>query len=215
MSTGLAVLLTTLATVGLALVALERGGAREVALVATLAAAAAAGRVLTAPIPGVQPVTVIAVATGATLGPWAGVAVGATAGLIGNSFLGHGPWTPAQMALWGLAGLLGAALRPLTRHVVGLVAVATVWGVIFGWGMNAWFLAVFGPELSVDALVISSGRSAPFDLAHAGGNLVIAAVAGPPLLRLLTRYAERVRVRVVIEPAEPPGRAPPPAPAPR
>ena len=37
------------------------GAAREVTLVATLAAVAAAGRVLLAAVPGVQPVTVIAV----------------------------------------------------------------------------------------------------------------------------------------------------------
>jgi len=200
--------------VALALVALERGGARELTLVAALAAAAAAGRVLTAPIPGVQPVTVIALATGATLGPWAGAGVGAAAALISNSFLGHGPWTPAQVALWALAGLAGAALRPLTRHVAGLAAVGLLWGVLFGWGMNLWFLATFGPEVSLDALVLASGRSVPFDLAHGAGNVVLALVAGPPLLRLLSRYARRVRVEVILEP-EPPPRGPPPAPAPR
>ena len=49
---------------------------RRSSLVATLAAVAAAGRVLFAAIPGVQPVTVITVAAGAALGPRAGFAVG-------------------------------------------------------------------------------------------------------------------------------------------
>ncbi|HXK13595.1 MAG TPA: hypothetical protein VNH45_03590, partial [Gaiellaceae bacterium] len=47
---------------------------RELAVIATLAAAAAAGRVLFAAVPGVQPVTVIAIVAGASLGLRAGVA---------------------------------------------------------------------------------------------------------------------------------------------
>lgn len=207
---------TTLAVLGVVLVlgfvALERGGggAKEMALVATLGAVAAAGRVLFAPIPGVQPVTVVCLVAGASLGPRAGLAVGPIAGLISNSFLGQGPWTPPQMALWSAAGLTGALLRPLCRRAVGLAIVGAVWGVAFGWGMNAWSLAAFGPELSWASLVLSGGRSLPFDLAHAVTNVVIALVAGPALVRLLGRYAARIRTEVVTPPPAPPARGPAP-----
>src|ERR1700742_5116039 len=62
---------------------------RELALVATLAAAAAAGRVLFGVVPGVQPVTVIAIIAGASLGLRAGVATGALAAFVSNFFLGQ------------------------------------------------------------------------------------------------------------------------------
>ena len=93
---------------------LETGpsASKEIALVATLAAVAAAGRVLFVAIPGVQPVTVITVAAGAALGARAGFATGAVAALASNFFLGQGPWTPWQMLAWGACGVAGAALAP-------------------------------------------------------------------------------------------------------
>jgi energy-coupling factor transport system substrate-specific component len=210
----------------LGLVALERGGvdgaaAKELALVATLGAVGAAGRVFFSPFPGVQPITVICLVTGAALGPRAGLAVGPIAGLLSNSFLGQGPWTPPQMALWGLAGLSGALLRPLCTRAAGLAVVGFAWGFLFGWAMNVRFLASFGPDLGRASFALVAARSAPFDLAHATGNAILAIAIGPALLRLLSRYALRIRTEVVIDgpdrpraPAGPTGPAPPAA-APR
>ena len=218
MSAGLIAVLVLAVMLGLGLVALERGGggAKELALVATLGAVAAAGRVFLSPIPGVQPVTVVCIVTGASLGPRAGLAVGPIAGLLSNSFLGQGPWTPPQMALWSAAGLTGALLRTVCRHRAGLAAVGFAWGIAFGWAMNVWLLASFGPEVSWASMVLAGGRSLPFDLAHALGNVVLALVAGPALLRLLGRYA--VRVRTIVTGPDPvpvpAGPAPPLSPAP-
>lgn len=210
MSASVTVVLIVLATLALGLVAVERGGggAKEVALVATLGAAAAAGRVLFAPLPSVQPVTVVCLVTGATLGPRAGLAVGPVAGLVSNTFLGQGPWTPPQMALWAAAGLSGALLAPVCRRPAGLAVVAAAWGPLFGWAMNAWYLAAFGPELSWASLSLAGARSLPFDLAQGAGNAAIALLAGPALLRLVRRYAGRIRCEVVS-----PAPAPAPAPA--
>jgi len=190
------VIVVILALIALGLVALERGGSgpKELALVATLGAVAAAGRVLFAPIPGVQPVTLICLVTGAALGPRAGLAVGPVAALISNAFLGQGAWTPPQMALWALAGLTGAALGPVCRTGWGLAGVGAVWGFLFGWAMNLWSLAVFGPEVSWAAFTLSGGRSLPFEISHAAGNVVLALTVGPALVRLLTRYRRRIRV---------------------
>lgn len=196
MSPALTVTLIGLAGAALALVALERapGGTQRLALVAALAAVAAAGRVLFAPIPSVQPVTVICLATGATLGARAGAAVGALAPLISNAFLGQGPWTPAQMALWAGVGASGALLGRAASNPLALAGAAAAWGIAFGWAMNAWFLAVFGPELSLEALLVTGARSLPFDIAHVVGNVLIALLVGPALVRMLGRYAARTGV---------------------
>src|SRR5436305_11044025 len=81
---GLSLLLVAFALLAVGAAWLERGpdSAKELALVATLGAAAAAGRVFFAAIPGVQPVTVIAVVAGAALGLRSGFAVGAIAAFV-------------------------------------------------------------------------------------------------------------------------------------
>jgi energy-coupling factor transport system substrate-specific component len=187
-----------LAILAVGLVLTESGPTdpRRLSLVAALAAAAAAGRVLFTAVPSVQPVTVIVVATGAALGARAGFAVGALTPLLSNMVIGQGPWTPGQMALWGLAGHTGAALPWVCTRPAGLAAVTFVWGWIFGWCMNLWELATFGPEVSVDAFAAKATLSVWFETAHAVGNIVFALTVGPPLVRLLQRYRARVDVEI-------------------
>jgi len=76
---GVATLLAAVAVLIAGFAWLEGGpvSARDLTLVATLGGLAAAGRVLFAPIPSVQPVTVIVAAAGVALGPRRGFAVGA------------------------------------------------------------------------------------------------------------------------------------------
>ncbi len=199
----------TLAVAGLlavvSLVAWERsaGGIREVALVATLGAAAAAGRVLFAAIPSVQPVTTICICAGLALGPRAGAAVGATAALVSNAYLGQGPWTPWQMLAWGLAGASAGFARRLLRSRRALVAFGAIWGFAFGAIMDVYQLATFGPVFSVDGFVVTHARALPFDLAHATANVALLAVAGPAVVRLLERHARRFHVEFIPEVVRP------------
>ena len=88
----------------------SRPPSQIVALVAALAAISVAGRVAFSPIPNVVPTTDITLIAGFALGPAPGFAVGALSGLVSNFWLGQGPWTPWQMAGWGLTGILGAAV---------------------------------------------------------------------------------------------------------
>ncbi len=81
--------------------------ARLVALVAALAALAVAGRLVLTPIPNVVATTDIVLITGLALGAAPGFAVGALAALVSNMWLGQGPWTPWEMAGWGMVGLGG------------------------------------------------------------------------------------------------------------
>jgi len=177
---------------------LETGSdaSKEIVLVATLAAVAAAGRVLFAAVPGVQPVTVIAVAAGAALGARAGFATGALAALASNFFLGQGPWTPWQMLGWGACGLAGAALAPVLRGRVSFAAVCFVLGFAFSAMMDIWFWVAFWPH-TWQAFTVVLAQGVWYEAAHAVGNVVIAIAIGPELRRLLERYARRLRTEVV------------------
>jgi energy-coupling factor transport system substrate-specific component len=172
------------------------GSTKELALVASLAAAAAAGRVLFAAIPGVQPVTVITVAAGVALGLRAGVAVGGIAALASNFVLGQGPWTPWQMLAWGGCGAIGALAAPLLRRRLPFALVCFVLGFVFSGLMDVWEWYSFYPHTWA-ALTVQLGRGVWFDAAHAVGNVVLALVAGPELRRLLERYGRRLRTEVV------------------
>jgi len=196
---GLSLLLVAAALIALGIAWLESGpeSAKELALIATLGGAAAAGRVLFAAIPGVQPVTVIAVCAGAALGLRAGIAVGGTAALVSNFFLGQGVWTPWQMLAWGACGATGAFASSLVRRRFVLAALCFVLGMAFSSFMDVWNWLAFYDQHTWETFVAVQARGFPFDVAHAIGNVVIALVAGPELRRLLERYGRRLNTEVV------------------
>ena len=171
------------------------GSARDLTLVATLAGLAAAGRVLFAPVPGVQPVTVIVAAAGAALGPRRGFAVGALAALASNFFLGQGTHTPWQMLAWGGCGFVAGLLRGWLTHRVAFTCFCFALGFAFGLLMNLWHWYGFYPHTAA-ALLLVLGTSFAFDAAHALGNVVLALVAGPELRRVLKRYERQLRTEV-------------------
>ncbi len=172
------------------------GSSKELVLIATLAAAAAAGRILFAAIPNVQPVTVTAVVVGVALGPRAGATTGALAALISNLYLGQGAYTPWQMVGWGLCGLIGGLGAPLLRRRVPLAVTCFALGFAFDALMNVWEWLSFYPH-TWQAFTALYARGIWFDAAHATGNFILALAAGPELRRLLERYARRLRAEVV------------------
>lgn len=196
MSAGTALALAGLVLLAAGLLAYERRAPdpRALALTATLAALATAGRVLV-PIPSAKPVTAVCLLAGICLGPTGGAAVGASTALLSNAFLGQGPWTPWQMLLWGLVGVAGGLLGPLLRRTPALVAAGVVCALAFGAAMNLWQLAVFGPELSLQAYVATQSAALPFDLSHSLATALILATIGPASIRLLDRYAVRLEGR--------------------
>jgi energy-coupling factor transport system substrate-specific component len=172
------------------------GSTRELAVVATLAAAAAAGRVLFAAVPGVQPVTVIVIVAGASLGLRAGAATGALAAFVSNLFLGQGIWTPQQMLGWAVCGAAGALLAPALRSRWVLAAVSAMLGFAFSASMDVWLWWGFAPHTPA-ALAAVVGRGLWFDASHAVGNVVLALAAGQELRRMLDRYGSRLKTEVV------------------
>jgi len=168
---------------------------RMVALVAALAALAVAGRLVLAPVPNVVATTDIALLTGYALGGAPGFAVGALAAPVSNLWLGQGPWTPWQMAGWGLCGLAGAALarlsgRRLSR--VWLAGACALAGFAYGALLDLSVMVTYGGEQSLDRYLALSGRALPFNIAHAAGNFALAFAAGPALVRMISRFRERM-----------------------
>ncbi len=191
----------------------SRPDARIVALVGALAAFAALGRIAFAPVPNVKPTTDIVLIAGFALGGGPGFMVGALAGLTSNLFFGQGPWTPWQMAAWGVTGLIGAGLArlagsrtarltrgcpdPATRSPIGrwpLALICFVVGYAFAAVQDVGDWVTYSDH-SAGALGVYVGKGTGFDFVHAVGCLLFALAFGPALGRSIARFAQRLSVR--------------------
>ncbi len=84
----------------------RRPKAREIVMIAMMAALAVCGNLLGYLAGPLQPGTALVIIAGIAFGPEAGFLTGALARLCANLFSMQGPWTPWQMFCWGLLGFL-------------------------------------------------------------------------------------------------------------
>ncbi len=186
----------------------SRPSARMVAVMATLAAVAALGRDAFVALPDVKPITAIALVVGYALGPLPGFTVGAIGMLASNMMLGQGPYTPWQMAAWGLVGLAGALLGRVSGRRMGrfgLALACAVMALVAKEIMNlyTWTLgAVHTPA----AFLLIAGQGLPYDITDTVASFLFGFAFGPELARLLGRM--RARMTIEWEPARPSTRPP-------
>lgn len=142
--------------------------AEEVILIAVLAAIGAVARVPFAGIPSVQPTSFIIMLTAYVFGGEIGCLVGMLSALASNLFLGQGPWTPWQMAAWGLMGLTTGISRhcPWIKSRLGMSLWGLLWGFLFGWIMNIWTVLTITDEPTWPFIVSIYGASFILDLGH-------------------------------------------------
>lgn len=178
--------------------------AKEVALIATLTGIAVAARLLVHPFPGVQPMTVIVIATGAAFGLRIGVSVGALGALVSNFFLIQGPWTPWQMVLWALCGAAGSCAASLVRRrfAFALLCALLAYGFSTVMDVSDWW---YRYAHSWAGLTVSLTMGFPFTLAHALGSFAIALAVGPELARMLERFGRRLHTEIIWDEPPAPG----------
>lgn len=172
----------------------SRPALRQLMPTAVLAATAAAGRVLFAPIPDVKPVSAIAIIAGATLGRRSGFVVGAVAALVSNFFFGQGSWTPWQMYAWGLVGYLGGVLAD--HGVLERRGALYVWGFVsalmYGAILNGYYVLGYVRPLTWPAVIAAFAAGAPLDIVHgiatAGFLAVIWGPWGRAIRRVVAKY---------------------------
>ena len=174
----------------------RRPSARMVSVVATLSALAALGRDAFVAVPDVKPITAITLVAGYALGPLPGFTVGALGMLASNVLLGQGPYTPWQMAGWGLVGLMGAALGSISGRSLGRIGLACACmlsAVVAKEVMNLYTWTV-GASHTPAAFLAVAGTALPFDVTDAVASLLFGLAFGPELARLLARVRLRLHV---------------------
>ena len=189
----------TLVVVALALALLlagfeaSRPALRQLMPTAVLAALAAAGRVLFAPLPDVKPVSAIAIVAGAALGRRSGFVVGALAALLSNFFFGQGPWTPWQMYAWGLVGYVGGVLAErgaLDRRWV-LYGWGLASGLVYGLILNGYHVLGFVQPLTWPAARAAGAASLPLDVTHGVATVAFLAAIWLPWGRAIRRVVAK------------------------
>ena len=185
---------------------------RQIMPVVVLSALAAAGRIVFAAAPSIQPVTAICVIAGAAFGRREGFMTGSLAAFVSNCFLGQGMWTPWQMYAWGLVGYLAGVL--FSRGYAGKVTSAysstvsstsrklrscisvCVFGFfasyLFSFIMNTWAVVGFGRGLEGASIFAIYAAGLAFDTFHAISTVAFLAILYPAwekkLVRIRTKY---------------------------
>ena len=174
----------------------RRPSARMVAVVATLAAVAALGRDAFVALPDVKPITAMALVVGYALGPLPGFTVGALGMFASNIVLGQGPYTPWQMAAWGMVGLAGAALAALSGRRLGRVqlALACALAAVGAKEVMNVYTWTLGASHTPAAFLAIAGTALPFDVTDTVASFVFGLAFGPELARLLARMRARMDV---------------------
>lgn len=158
---------------------------REILVLTSITAAAAASRVLLEPFPNVQPLTLMCLVMGASLGARRGMAFAVMATMVSNLILSHGLWTLFQATGWAAIAFAGSRLKLLDDHQVNMkrLVIASVFAsVLFGWWVS---LSVIGSLATFSDFGIYLLNGLPFDAIHALASIVSAVWIAPYLANLL------------------------------
>lgn len=178
---------------GLVIMEHRKMDVRKIALIAVMTAMSVAGRFVFAALPGFKPVTAVVVLCGMYLGADAGFICGALSALISNCYFGQGPWTPFQMLVWGIIGLVaGLSGKQLQKSRIALMIYAVAAGIAFSFLMDIYTViwAVGGWSWAYYAAAIVS--AVPYTVIYAVSNVIFLAVlsraVGKKLARVVNKY---------------------------
>jgi len=165
--------------------------ARELVILAVMAALAVAGRVAI-PLPNFKAITAIVMITGAAFGPQAGFMTGAISAFASNFFYSQGPWTPWQMLSYGIGGFVAGLLfyrKAFEKHHMTAMTVYGFLAVILLVGPVLDLCTVFttGSRITLSFVTAVLAAGFPHNLIHGLSCAVTIALLGKPLLRKLDR----------------------------
>ena len=177
--------------------------AREIMVIAVLAAIGVAGRAAFFMVPSFKPVAAIVILSGISFGGEAGFLVGCLIMMLSNMFMGQGPWTPWQMFAFGMIGFLAGILfqkgilkaRKLDLCIYGFLSVFLIYGGI----MNPASILMSYGYITKSSLIAYYISGAPVDLVHAASTVIFLWFMSRPLLEKLERIKRKYGL---IEPQE-------------
>ena len=169
--------------------------ARELLVIAVLAAIAVAGRAAFFMVPSFKPVAAVVIIAAVCFGAESGFLVGAVSMLASNMLFGQGPWTPWQMFAMGIIGFLAGILFQkgwlkagrMSLCVFGFLATVFIYGGI----MNPASLVMMSYAINWKNLLAIYMSGLPVDLVHASATVLFLWFAGRPMIEKL----ERIKIK--------------------
>ena len=158
---------------------------RSVLMLSSITLAAAASRVALEPFPNVQPLTVMCLVVGGTLGARRGMAFAVIATILSNLVLSNGWWTLFQASGWALIALAGSKLGVVSENKIQmkrLVLVSAISSLMFGWWVS---LSIWTPGMGAFEFAIYLLNGLPFDAMHVLASIVSAVWIAPWLCDLI------------------------------
>lgn len=169
--------------------------ARELVILAVLAAIAVAGRAAFFMLPQFKPVIAIVIVTGVCFGAESGFLVGAVSMFASNFLLSQGPWTPWQMFAAGIIGFLAGILfkkgrlkmKKLPLCIYGFFSTFFIYGFL----LDTASVLMYQSEVTLRSALPLYFSGAPFNLIHACSTVFFLLVGAKPLMEKL----ERIKVK--------------------
>lgn len=160
---------------------------REITLFGMLAAVTFGAKWVMAPLPNIEPVSLMVMIFGAVFG-WKAlfpVAVYVAAEIL---FYGLGPWNINYLYVWPLLAALAILMRNM-RHPLAWAVLSGVFGLMFGALCAPVDVFIGGVGYAVSKWV----SGIPFDLTHCAGNFVIALLLFTPLRNMTEKMYEKMQ----------------------
>ena len=159
---------------------------REILVLTSITLAAAASRILLEPFPNVQPLTLMCLVMGASLGARRGMAFAVMATMLSNIVLSHGLWTFYQATGWAAIAFAGSKLSLVHGSKVEmkkLIFTAAIVSVLFDWWVS---LSALSSLATISDFGIYLLNGLPFDAIHAIASIASAVWIAPYLANLLS-----------------------------
>lgn len=169
--------------------------ARELVILASLAAIAVTSRAAFYALPHVKPMCAVLIIAGAAFGSETGFLLGALSMLLSNFIFGQGAWTPFQMLGMGLTVFVCAKIfhktkigkSPLAVSVIGAVLCCVVYGVV----VDASSVLMMSADYSLKSIASIYLAGAPTNLIHGAATGFVLFFLYKPMLEKL----ERIKVK--------------------
>lgn len=169
----------------------RRPQARELVILAVMAALAAASRAAFAFSPYLKPITGIIMIAGIAFGPEAGFLTGAVGVFASNFFFGQGPWTPWQMFAYGFGGFFAGLLfhkqrkfaKPWVLAPFGFLTILLLVGPM----LDSCTVFTMLTKFTTKNVLLIYSQGVPVNIAHGIGCGLTLFLAVNPMLAKLDR----------------------------